>query len=46
MSAHTDRTSRRRTLQRQQLAQLLIRRDQIGGTWAERISQAFPGWGT
>lgn len=45
MSQHTDHTSRRHTLQRQRLAELLVRRDQIGATWAERISHGLPGVG-
>ena len=45
MSGRTENTSRRRTLQRERLSELLIRRDQIGTTWAERFSHGLPGVG-
>jgi len=45
MSARTDNTSRRRTLQRERLSELLIRRDQAGMAWAEGFSHARPGVG-
>ena len=45
MSGRTENTSRRRTHQRQRLSEFLIRRDQIGTTWAERFSHGLPGVG-
>jgi len=45
MSERTDKTSRRRTLQRERLSELLIRRDQAGIAWAEGFSHARPGVG-
>jgi hypothetical protein len=46
MSERTDKTSRRRTLQRERLSELLIRRDQAGEAWAEGFSHARPGVGS
>jgi len=43
MSGPTQNPSRRRTIQRARLSELLIRRDQIGAEWAERFSHGLPG---
>ena len=45
MSGRTENTSRRRTLRRERLSQLLIRRDQLGRMWSKHISHGLPDVG-